>query len=266
MSSLKLDPDEQPWRIEATVIGYGKPDPNDRISLDHVKLRDADYSGRKLKHFVVIGSSLERCRFESAHIGDFLCGAGRELSEYVDCNFSCLRTSHMRGGFARFIRCSFKDVDIRDWFCFNAEFIDCVFTGRLRKCVFNGAVSEEDRSWVGRDRNDFRGNDFSGATLIDVAFRTGVDLERQRLPCGPDYLYVPNAAAAIVRAKEGLKDWMPGTEFHRQAMVIVDVYAQTIEVGQEQLFVSLSGLYAKRSRFPREVVDTVVGLLRSQDE
>jgi hypothetical protein len=120
---------------------------------------------------------------------------------------------------------------VRKWTCFEAEFIDCTFTGRLQTCIFNGTVSEEDRPWVGRERNEFRGNDFSGAELVDVAFRTGIDLDQQRLPTGPDYLYVPDAAAAIERAQRGLADWMPDTEFQRLAQVIVTVQASAVADG-----------------------------------
>ena len=38
------------------------------------------------------------------------------------------------------------------------------------------------------------------------------DLDQQRLPTGPDYLYVRDAAAAVERAQRGLADWKPGSE------------------------------------------------------
>jgi hypothetical protein len=61
---------------------------------------------------------------------------------------------------------------------------------------------------LGRQVNEFRGNDFSGMELVDVAFRTGVDLSLQRLPSGPGYLYVPDADAAVRRAREVVEAWM----------------------------------------------------------
>jgi hypothetical protein len=39
--------------------------------------------------------------------------------------------------------------------------------------------------------------------LIDVSFRTGIDLSQQRLPSGPDYLYLPNAAETMRRGARG---------------------------------------------------------------
>ena len=46
-------------------------------------------------------------------------------------------------------------------------------------------------------RNEIEDNDFSRAKLIDVAFRTGVDLTKQRLPSGPECTYLDVAASAL---------------------------------------------------------------------
>lgn len=248
-------------RVEAKVVGYGKLDPNERVALEYVKLQGADYSGRELKYFGSVGSRFERCRFDNMRVDDFSFGAGMAVSEYLDCTFDGSHLIH-GGGYARFVRCSFRNVQLRDWFCFEAEFVDCVFTGRLRKCIFNGTVPEEHRSWVGRERNEFRGNDFSGAEFVDVSFRTGIDLDLQRLLSGPDYLYVPDAAAAIERAKRGLADWKPDTEHQRLALVIVGVYAEDVNDGQQQLFLRPSDHYKGPAKTPREVVDKVVSLFR----
>jgi hypothetical protein len=248
-------------RVEARVVGRAEIDPNMRVFLDHLSLRDADYSGRVLLRFGAFGSRLEHCRFENARFDDCSFGEGRETSEYIECSFDGLCFGHSNGGFSRFVRCSFRNVNLRDWFCFSAEFIDCIFTGRLKKCIFNGTVPEDDRQWVGREWNEFHGNDFSGADLVDVAFRTGIDLEQQRLPTGPEYLYLPDAVAAIERARRGLANWMPGTELQRRAMVLVNVYADTVENGQRQLFLRPSGHCKAPARMPREAVDKVVELL-----
>jgi hypothetical protein len=208
MSSLELNPDEYPWKIESRVVGYGTVDPTEHISLDYEKHCEADYSGRKLKHFGAVGCRFERCGFENMRIDSFAFGSGHHQSEYIDCKFDGTRVYTMLGGFARFVRCSFRNVDIRKWkWCEQTELIDCVFTGRLEECIFCGTVPEKDRSWVGREQNEFRGNDFSGCDLIDVSFRTGIDLSQQKLPTGPMYLYLPDAAAAVARARAAVSEW-----------------------------------------------------------
>jgi hypothetical protein len=111
------------------------------------------------------------------------------------------------GGLSRFVRCSFRNVNIRNWLCFAVELIDCTFSGKLQQAVFNGTPLAQKRALLGRDRNEFHGNDFSAADLIDVGFRTGIDLTRQRLPSGPEYLYLPNAREAVGRARSGIMRW-----------------------------------------------------------
>ena len=253
-------------KIQANTVGQIEYDPNERVFLDRVSLQDADYSRRELRHFGAFGSRLERCHFVDAQIDDCSFGEGQAVTEYIDCNFDGLRFHHSIGNVARFVRCSFRDVDLRNWSCFEAEFIDCVFTGRMRKCIFNGTVSEEDRSWVGRERNEFRGNDFSGMELNDVAFRTGIDLEQQRLPIGPDYLYVPDAPAAIERARIGLAEWNPGTGLQRRALILVKVYAEDVESGQRQLLIHLPSHCKGLAKTPHEVVDKVVELFKGANQ
>ncbi len=248
-------------KVEARVVGKVRINPDEHIVLDHVYLRDADYSNRRLMQFGTIGSRLDRCSLKRTDISTAQFGAGRELSEFTECDFDGSRLVG-GGGFSRFVRCSFREVDLRNWICFKSEFIDCVFSGRLTQCIFNGTVPERDRSWVGRERNEFRGNDFSGAELIDVAFRTGIDLEQQRLPIGPDYVYVADAEAAIERARKGLVDWMPGTDHQRRALVMVDVYSDLVKNGQRQLLLQPSRYSKRPAKIPREVVDKVVELFR----
>jgi len=161
-------------------------DPNSirRLVFDHEELDGSDFSGRHLDQFVSIGSRFQSCRFAKMRIDDGSFGAGRETSEYLDCTFDGSMIRSAVGGNYRFVRCSFRNIDLRDWFCFCVEVVDCVFTGTLRKVVFNGTVPKDQRKDAGRERNRFEGNDFSGAVLIDVDFRTGIDLHRQKFPPG----------------------------------------------------------------------------------
>lgn len=250
-------------KIEAKVVGEVAVDSSQYVTLDHVQLSGEDYSGRRLKSFCAIGSRFESCRFNNVSFDRLGFGGGQELCEIVECSFDGSHFKIGPGGFTRYIRCSFRDIEIERWFCFETEFIDCVFSGRLTQCIFNGTVPEEDRAWVRREKNEFRRNDFSGCDFVDVTFRTGIDLEQQRLPNGPDYLYVPDAAAAIARARRGLADWMPGTELQRRALVLVNVYADAVNNGQQQLLIRPSGHCKAPAKIPREVVDKVVDLLKA---
>jgi hypothetical protein len=180
-----------------------------------------------------VGSLFERCRFERMRIADASFGSGRETSTYRDCSFDGTRTKFMGGGFARFERCSFQDVDFREWFCFTVEFVDCVFSGSLRGCVFNGKVPDDDVRWAGRTMNQITGNDFSRAELWDVGFRTGVDLTAQRLPSGPAYRYISDAASAAARARAAIITW-DDLDFRQSCLRILASMEAEVASGQRQ--------------------------------
>jgi len=258
MSSLELNPDDQPWKIEARDVGHAEIDPNEYIDIERARQVDVDYSGRKLKQFCAVGCRFERCRFDNMRIDSFAFGSGRELSEYIECTFNGIRVYSMFGGFARFIRCSFQDVDIRKWkWGEKTELIDCIFTGRLTECIFNGTVPEQDRPWVGRERNEFRGNDVSGCDLVDVAFRTGIDLSLQRLPTGPEYLYLPDAAAAIGRAQLAVNEWYDA-RLREEGLSLLRSMEFESQGGQCQLLLRTDDY---ETRAP-EVIDGVFAALR----
>ena len=143
----------------------------DPLVIDGESLIHEDYSGIRLQNLSVIGSSFDHCSFERISVKSASLGSGRRLSVYRDCSFDGARMQFFAGGVCRFERCSFRDVVLRRWFCIEVEFVNCVFSGRLIGSVFNGTVPEGDREWVGRELNEFWGNDFSQTSLEDVGFR-----------------------------------------------------------------------------------------------
>jgi hypothetical protein len=243
-------------RVEARVVGQIKIDPNEIVKLDHVEARGTDYSGRKLRMLGAIGSRLEHCRFNNAQVGDACFGAGREMSEYIECSFDGARVYHA-SGFARFVRCSFKNIDFCNWLSFGTEIIDCVFTGRMQTCIFNGTVMKDFQSFLHRERNEFLGNDFSGVDFVDVTFRTGIDLTKQRLPSGPEYLYLPDAAASVARAKSAAQHW-DDSELRKQVLSFLESLYFELEGGQRQLLLRVD----EPTAYPSATNDKVFALLR----
>lgn len=243
--------------FESHSVGKARIGENQRLVLDHERLHGADFSGRKLVQFSAAGSRLDACRFDKAKIEDASFGAGQETSEYVECSFDGVRIRFGPGGYSRFVRCSFRDVDLRDWFCFTVELIDCTFSGRLRKGFFNGTVPEDKRAVAGRERNEILGNDLSAMTLIDVGFRTGIDLTEQKLPSGPDYVYVPEAAEAVQRARASVIGW-DDLSLRQPAMTLINVLEEDVAAGQRQLFLRP----ADYGKLGKDAVDAVMALLR----
>ena len=102
--------------------------------------------------------------------------------------------------------------------------------------IFNGSVPLEDRSDAGRETNQFEDNDFSRAKLVDVAFRTGIDLTRQRLPSGPEYTYLADAAPALRRARAASDGW-DDSAAKKSAVALLEVMEDQVAAGQRQLLI-----------------------------
>ena len=252
-------------RTKARVTGRARKDPDQFVTLDHARVNGQDYSVRTIQKFTAIGSCLEQCCFKNARIRDASFGAGREMSEYVECNFDGMHFHHGRGH-ARFVKCSFRGVDIREWFGQGTELIDCTFSGRLGTAMFFGKIPiGEDRRFLHRERNEFRGNDFSEMKFFDVNFGGGIDLTQQRLPSGPEYLYVADAASAIARLQSGLERWNSNPEARRAALTIAGTFTKIVKAGQQQLFLQPEGWYRMSDKtFPRESLDKLFSLLGGQ--
>jgi len=268
-------------RFEARVVGQVQVDPKDHLSFTDEEVRDRDLSGARLVSLASVGSRFVGCRFERMRVRSVSLGAGMALSEYVDCSFDGSRMTTVLGGYARLVRCSFRSVDLRDWGTDHLEFIDCVFTGRIRSTVFWGSPPagsqqryEGQVRWLNqqgraepagyrelalRSHNEFTGNDFSGADLLDVSFRRGIDLARQRLPTGDDYLYLPRARATLDRAVAELARCPDEDLRPRVVKFLTNVIARETDDGQEQLLLRES-TFAKRG--PRPHVTEAFKLLR----
>ena len=247
-------------RIKASSKGSFKIPDDQRVVLDHARLDGENYSGRTLLQFASIGSHLHACNFDQIEIQSAAFGGGRETSEFVDCTFDGARMNMAPGGFSRFVRCSFQNVKIRNWICFTVEMIDCTFSGRLDTAIFNGAVPEDERAIIGRACNEFYGNDFSDLDLRDVTFRTGIDLTKQILPSGKDYLFLPYAAVTVSRAKSHVIGWSD-EEMRRGAMAIIQGLEYELLGGQQQLLLRTSDRDGI-SGIPRKAVDGLFALLR----
>jgi len=248
-------------RIETRSKGRITIPDDQRVVLDHARLHGENYSGRKLLQFASIGSHLRACNFDQTQIQSASFGSGRETSEFVECTFNGARMDMGPGGFSRFVRCSFHDVTIRNWICLTVEMIDCTFGGRLETATFNGTVPEDERALIGRAGNEFHGNDFSAMDFRDVSFRTGIDLTKQILPSGEDYLYFPHAASAVAQAKSRIARW-DDDEMRRAGRAMIQGLEYELLGGQQQLLLRPSDRDGI-SGIPRKAVDSLFALLRA---
>lgn len=197
------------------------------------RLTREDFSGRRLDQFSPEGTVFERCRFDGVHVSSASFGAGVVDSRFVECTFDNARLRMFSVGFARLERCSFEKVRIEEFFCRGLEMIDCTFSGTISGGWLSGTVPEEYAGDLGRSRNEIRGNDFSRARLINVGFGGGVDLRQQRLPEGPEYVYVDDFPGAVRRGRQAmLAHEDPG--LRRAAFALLDYWGILIDGGQRQ--------------------------------
>jgi hypothetical protein len=250
--------------IRARVKGRVDVPEDTYLTLDRTELVGETFAGRKLDQMNVSASSFTRCEFTDMRIGNWITGSGRTTATtYTDCVFDRSRIRFNPGGLARFERCSFRDVDLRDWMCFETELVDCLFAGRMRRSFFNGSVREEFVAALGRTANEFTGNDFSGMDLIDVGFRTGIDLGRQRLPAGEQYLYLADAERALERAREQVvaSGQVRLRGEHGDVVPVIDVALKTVRNGQRQLLLRKDNY----SRIPKDELDRIFDILAAVD-
>jgi hypothetical protein len=88
---------------------------------------------------------------------------------------------------------------------------------------------------LGHPVNEYRGNDFSGMEFEDCAFRGGVGLNEQVLPSRRDYLLVPDARGAVVRARAEVALCESDTR-REEALALLRLFVEDVDRGQEQLF------------------------------
>ncbi len=105
-----------------------------RVLFDRGHFVDEDFIASAPKgalrgaQWTAVESRFERCYFAGLR-AEFSFGAGRAVTEYVDCSFDRAMLTSTVPGRATFVRCSFREVRLRKWICQQAEFIDCVFSG-----------------------------------------------------------------------------------------------------------------------------------------
>ena len=213
---------------------------------DHIFVRDeavrhVRYSDRRAKTFAAAGSSFTACDFTNVRWTDCGWGAGRTPALYSDCNFDGAHLQARVPGIARFERCTFRNVRLRNWHCDAVEFVDCVFTGTLTAMVFHGSLEDPYTAFLSRTRNEFHGNDFSGARLEDVGFRGGIDLTRQILPEQDNLLLVLDALAAVARV-EGLINVWDDMDNRARAQGLIRFLRRLTDSGQLQLLLEADDL------------------------
>ncbi len=181
------------------------------VLLHHITVSDCDLSRAKFERLVPSGCTFVRCDFRAAALDRRLAPLlkAREQNVFRECRFDGADLRAVDPGGSRFEACVFDGADLRGWNAMLAEFVDCHFAGRVERVRFHG------RPWGAgagdlrprRKVNEFRGNDFSDAELIDVAFVMGIDLAPQRWPESRDYVRLDRVHQRLTRGHHEILRW-----------------------------------------------------------
>ncbi len=224
---------------------------NDTIRFSHQNIQHEDFSHRKEKILHVTSSKFKKCFFKNLKIKKACFGAGLEKSIYEECSFDGSKIDATSPGMARFIKCTFRDVILSNFFPQDLEFIDCIFSGKIKKAVFMGRNIADGYNF----KNEFRGNDFSNALLEDASFRAGIDLAQQKLPAGNDYFILPNAEVNIKKIKNIVTSW---ANSDLRTNLLVTLKTLQIESNeQNELFLNLNDFADSK-----EIIDVLKSLLK----
>ena len=164
------------------------------IHLDRVTLREVDFRKATFEDLAPFGCVFERCDFRGTIFDRRLLPlfAARPRSVFRECRFDGADLRRMPPGQSRFERCSFDGALLDEWTATAAKFIKCHFSGLVSGVVFHGKPwgREADLLDPPRAVNEFRGNDFRAADLVECAFIRGIALDEQLWPEDQDHRYV----------------------------------------------------------------------------
>jgi uncharacterized protein YjbI with pentapeptide repeats len=183
------------------------------VRFDRIVAKNVDFSDGEYLFFSARRSLFERCHFDRIRVDNGnLSWHDPPQTLFRECSFEHAKFGIGVGpGLARFERCSFNGATFEEWFAFCSEFVDCTFAGaRLDGCKFTATPFEcwGWLQWRGRrKRNDFYGNDFREAELIETMFLDGIDLDAQRLPESSEYVRVNDALERIENVRVQIASW-----------------------------------------------------------
>ena len=181
------------------------------VLLQSATIADVDFGRATFERLAPSGCVFVSCDFRSATLDRRLqpLFSARQRNVFRACRFDGVDLHRIDPGASRFEGCVFDGADIKGWHASMAELIDCHFAGRMERVRFYG------RPWgpgaddlrPRRGRNEFHGNDFREAELVDVAFLMGIDVSMQRWPEGDEYVRLDRIHQRLTRGRVEILRW-----------------------------------------------------------
>jgi hypothetical protein len=212
------------------------PSADEVIHFDGAEVEEVDFSGGRFYLFAVGGSTFRRCDFAKARFKVKATFSYDRPNLFIDCSFdgADLR-NFIDHGANRYERCSFRDARIKGWYSWCSEFVDCTFVGTIERCAFDGRPNARFCPEVARSVNDFRGNDFREAVLVDTQFGKGIDISAQLWPSGPEYRRFDRWMERIAEARRAVLAW-PASGDRDRALYILKIYSSGGYEDQPEVF------------------------------
>ncbi|HEX9436359.1 MAG TPA: hypothetical protein VGA16_04270 [Candidatus Limnocylindria bacterium] len=181
------------------------------VLLQRATIGDVDFAKATFERVAPSGCTFVRCDFRTATLDRRLqpLFKARQRNVFRECRFDGADLRSIDPGPSRFERCTFDGADLQGWNAVTAEFIECHFSGRV------GHVRFYARPWgptaadidPPRSVNEFRGNDFREAELVDVAFLMGIDIAKQRWPESDEYIRLDRIHQRLTRGRSEILRW-----------------------------------------------------------
>jgi uncharacterized protein YjbI with pentapeptide repeats len=179
----------------------------------HVDFRNATLKGVSMRNsrffgFGAFGSTFVDCDFSGSRFETGILGH-LPPTTYRGCRFDGSDLRKVDPFYARFEECSFVNVKVEGWLALCTEFVKCLFAGPIVKVNFSGTpIGPGSESLLAYRRvNEFRGNDFRRADLVDTSFMGGIDLGQQLWPEGKEYIRLSRIRERILKVRPEVARW-----------------------------------------------------------
>ena len=174
-------------------------------------LREVDFRRATFESFAPVGCIFERCDFRGTIFDRRLqpIFQSRPRSIFRECRFEGADLRRTPPGQSRFESCTFDEAQLDEWSVPTAEFVDCRFAGRVVGVTFHGRPWGRQAESLDPERrvNEFRGNDFTDADLLECAFVRGIALDQQRWPAGDTYVRLDRFQQRLTRGRVEILEW-----------------------------------------------------------
>ena len=230
------------------------------VSVGRAGLANVDFRKARFDKFQLAVGNFVACDFRGLRLDEKFAPffVTRPRSTFTSCKFDGADLRQISPEGTRFEKCSFDDARLDGWTPARAEFVECRFAGKVLSVTFSGRPAGPGSTRIDpvRSKNDFRGNDFRDAQLIDTVFVFGIDLEQQRWPLGDDYVRLDKFHRRLEAARADILGWETG-EMRTAGLAMLQSLAQRWQDQREIIGMRVSPAVKAASRIQIRVWDAL---------